>query len=832
MSAIRDLATDLAARSDARLRDLLTARPDLVLPPVPDFAALAARASTRVSVQRALENLSEPELDVLTAVQLSTHADTGQSTTAAWLRSEIKGATVKVLDGLLARLHALALLRRVPAPADAPAADRNRRFYLPVASLAEALGPYPAGLGRELTLLVRLLPDYANQLPAAVDRLRDLGLQIPGLEVSGPETPGLPIQRPSSTDAATAAQALNRAVSSRAGWEALLALAPARTSDLLGRFSVSAIGASPASTADDSSPIQWLLRHGLLARLDASHVELPRSVGRAARGHFIIEQLRIDPPAPELHTIRNSLRDNAAHSAVAETLRLVTDLVAAVDASPIATLRSGGAGVREIRRIAESLRVETDEAAWLVELGALAGLLVLDVDTSRWRVEPGTLWLTQDRVEQWHRLVTSWLDAQRAPSLVGTQLTAGTTVNALAAEAGRADAPHIRTRMLAALAALGTTVGQPDDGTLSPVLQVRDVIERLTWSQPRLQRRFARLVPGMLSEASRFGLAGSGALTELGALIAAGKHDDAAAVLRGALPAPLRHFMLQADLTAVAPGYLEPEVATELALLSNPEGRGPASIYRFSAESLRRAFDAGQDAASILAFLARHSATDVPQPLKYLVDDTASRYGRLRVGRANSYVRSDDDAALSALLTDPRATALGLVQLAPTVVISQASGPELAAVLRELGYAPALEGAAFPSGPGRSGSTGGAGSVTASSSRVVLNPWTLSAEDIANQVAVLRGAGVAAADGMSTTESDTLLGLETLRKAIRLRSPVRLGFADSQGNSTRQILVPLSVSGGRVRVIDPANEVEKVVSIHRIMDVELVSIDEGAATDA
>ncbi|MBG6180881.1 helicase-associated domain-containing protein [Arthrobacter sp. CAN_A1] len=821
MSAIRDLATDLAARSDARLRDLLAARPDLILPPVPDFAALAARASTRVSVQRALENLTESELDVLSAVQLSTHADTGRSTTAAWLRSDIKGATVKTLDVLLAHLHALALLRRVPAPADVSAADRNRRFYLPVASLTEALGPYPAGLGRELSVLARLLPGYAKQLPAAVDRLRGLGLTIEGRE----------IEPAGSADAA--ALSLHQAVSSPAGWEALLALAPARTNDLLGKFSVSAVGSSPAGAEDDSSPIQWLLRHGLLVRLDASHVELPRAVGRAARGHFIIEQLRCDPPAPELRTIRNSLRDNAAHSAVAETLRLVTDLVAAVEASPITTLRSGGVGVREIRRLAESLRVETDEAAWLVELGSLAGLLVLDVDTSRWRVEPGTLWLTQDRVAQWHRLVTSWLDAQRAPSLVGTQVTAGTAVNALAAEAGRPDAPHIRSRMLAALAALSTDpAGQPTEGTLSPVLPVRDVIEWLTWSQPRLQRRFARLVPGMLAEASRLGLVGSGALTELGSLIAAGEHDDAAAVLRGSLPAPLRHFMLQADLTAVAPGYLEPEVATELALLSTPEGQGPASIFRFSAESLRRAFDAGQDAPSILAFLARHSATDVPQPLTYLVEDTASRYGRLRVGRANSYVRSDDDAALSALLTDPRAAALGLVQLAPTVVISQASGLELAAVLRDLGYAPALEGSSVPSAAGRSGSAGGAGSVTAASSRVILNPWTLSAEDIANQVAVLRGAGVAAAGGMSTTESDTLLGLETLRKAIRLRSPVRLGFADSQGNSTRQILVPLSVSGGRVRVIDPANEVEKVVSIHRIMDVELVSIDEGAAPDA
>ncbi|MBG6190069.1 hypothetical protein IWX64_001003 [Arthrobacter sp. CAN_A212] len=814
MSAIRDLASDLAARSDAQLRDLLAARPDLILPSVPDFAALAARASTRVSVQRALENLTEPELDVLTVVQLTTHGDIGQSTTAAWLRTEISGATVKVLDGLLAHLHALALVRRTPTPADASDADRNRRFYLPVQSLGEALGPYPAGLGRELQQLARLLPSYAQRLPAAVELLRGLGLEIPAA---------------GTTD--DAAAVVQRAVSSPASWEALLATAPERTDELLGRLSTSAVGTSPAATGDDSSPIQWLIRHGLLARLDASHVELPRVVGHAARGHVIVGRLRPDPPSPDLGAIRTSLRDNAAHGAVAETLRLVTELVAVVDEHPITTLRSGGVGVREIRRVADALRVDTDQTSWLVELGAIAGLLNLDVDTSRWRVEPKMPWLTQDRVEQWQLLVAAWQDAQRAPALVGSQLTAGTTINALAAEAGRPDAPHIRSRMLTVLAALSTAAGsEPGASGRAPVLTESAVVERLTWSQPRLQRRFARLVPGMMAEATRLGLLGSGALTELGALTAEGRLDDAAAVLRSALPAPLRHFMLQADLTAVAPGYLEPEVTAELALLSTPEGQGPASIYRFSADSLRRAFDAGQDASSILAFLARHSATDVPQPLKYLVDDTASRYGRLRVGRAHSYVRSDDDAALSALLIDPRAAALGLVQLAPTVVVSQASGPELAAVLRDLGYAPALEGAPLQPPAGRSTSAGGSGSP--SSSRVTLNPWTLSTEDIAQQIEVLRGAGTSPASGMTTAESDTLLGLETLRKAIRLRSPVRLGFADSQGNSTRQILVPLSVSGGRVRVIDPDNEVEKVVSIHRIMDVELLTLDEGAATDA
>ena len=40
------------------------------------------------------------------------------------------------------------------------------------------------------------------------------------------------------------------------------------------------------------------------------------------------------------------------------------------------------------------------------------------------------------------------------------------------------------------------------------------------------------------------------------------------------------------------------------------------------------------------------------------------------------------------------------------------------------------------------------------------------------------------------------------------------------GNATRETVVPVAVNGGRVRVFDPAKDTERVLSIHRIIDVE------------
>jgi hypothetical protein len=53
-----------------------------------------------------------------------------------------------------------------------------------------------------------------------------------------------------------------------------------------------------------------------------------------------------------------------------------------------------------------------------------------------------------------------------------------------------------------------------------------------------------------------------------------------------------------------------------------------------------------------------------------------------------------------------------------------------------------------------------------------------------------------------------------------LKQAVMMNVVDGLGNATRERVVPLAVSGGRVRVFDPARETERVLSVHRIIDVE------------
>ncbi|MET3141884.1 UNVERIFIED_ORG: hypothetical protein ABIB13_001586 [Arthrobacter sp. UYEF2] len=822
MSLIRALSKELEARSDDSLRALFAARPDLMSPAVPDFSALAARASARVSVQRALERLNRPQMQVLETLHLCTNTDTEHSASAAGVRKLIAGSTVVALERILASLQELALVHRAEPPHGTAASGHRQRYYLPVGSLKDVVGIYPAGLGRSYTELVRLQPAFAQRVVQLVAELHRSGVSIQN-----------------ATTPMEAALALQHWTSSPEALSAALAGAPERTTALLAKFRNWAMGAVPqaqrkASVSNqgaDVGPVDWLLARGLLVPLDAAHVELPHSVGLSLRDGAIINDFSLSPPVPELGSTTAALRRNAALGAIAETLRLVGDLLHAVREQPLATLRSGGVGVREMKRLAETLRIDQHRAGLLLEISALAGLLRLDVDSSSWVQPPQLEWLSLPRQEQWLWLVNAWLASERVPSLVGQPVTgpggvpavhravAGNTVNALSAEAQRPDAPVVRKRILEILEEL-TQEAAAADGT-APVLDAAAVLQRAEWTQPRMARRFSSLIRGVLAEAELLGLIGSGALSQLGSAIAEDKPDEALGILGEHLPAALNHVLLQADLTAVAPGYLAPELAEKLLLMADAEGQGPATIYRFSANSVRRALDAGHDASSLLEFLREHSATAVPQPLEYLVEDTASRHGRLRVGTAASFIQSDDEATVLELAAESKAAGLGLARIAPTVLISTAPPRETAQVLRGLGLSPSVDQA--QPGVVRLRRTTG---VPGSTRPVYTAPRTAPAEDdVAAQLAVLRN-GPPAANGNhkravpGTGEAATQLGLETLQRAIRLKQRVSMNVVDSQGNCCLETVVPLSVTGGRVRVFDPVKETERVLSIHRIIDIE------------
>ncbi len=187
-----------------------------------------------------------------------------------------------------------------------------------------------------------------------------------------------------------------------------------------------------------------------------------------------------------------------------------------------------------------------------------------------------------------------------------------------------------------------------------------------------------------------------------------GDPSSAVRALDALLPAPVDHFLVQADLTVVVPGPPEPALAAELEVVAEHESAGGASVHRVTAASVRRALDAGYAADDL------HDA--VPPPVAYPGAAGADLPGRRRgpqARRAAGRLRRRRTCAATTRRCSPRCwptggwTPLALRRLAPTVLVTPYQVGRLLSALRDAGYAPVPEDAHRRGGAGPARRSGG-----------------------------------------------------------------------------------------------------------------------------
>jgi hypothetical protein len=584
------------------------------------------------------------------------------------------------------------------------------------------------------------------------------------------------------------------------------------------------VGHLPDTPNGGSTPARRLLQRGLLARIDALNVELPRELGLLLRGDRPYGPARLRPEPPAVTRDAATL-DRQAAGAALESIGRVAEVLTLLEEEPAGLLRSGGVGVRDQKRLARALHVPEPDAAWLLELAHASGLLdVGGPHRDEWLpTRAYDLWREQDLPDRWAVLAAGWLHSVRLPSLVGQRDVAGKAVNPLSPDLVRHTAPAIRRSALAVLAEFPAGAGLSPD----------DLVALLRWRTPRRADRLAP-VPGMLAEAARLGLLVGGVLSTAGRGLLTSGEDGAADGMRGLLPDPVDHVLAQPDLSLIAPGPLVSELADTLAVVADVESSGGATVFRVSDGSVRRALDAGWSASDLHDFFARASRTPVPQALDYLIDDVARQHGRLRVGAIESYVRSDDHGLLSQVLNDKRTAAAELRRLAPGVLVSGLGADEVLSVLREAGYAPAGEnpgGAVLTRPPGRPRA---AGRRPGSDVSPVARPLTPAERDAtvremrAGDAALTarRSGPVHQVPGVTTAGT-----LELLSRAVREGTPVWLGYVDAQGSGSQRVVQPVSLVGGFLQGYDERRGENRTFAVHRITSVALVDEDqEPAAT--
>lgn len=581
----------------------------------------------------------------------------------------------------------------------------------------------------------------------------------------------------------------------------------------------------PAGTlrsAGGDSPAHRLIARGLLIPTDALRVELPREVALALRG----TPGSTDGHEPAVATVDRAPEelDRLATTAVLEFVRLVEALADAWTAAPPPTLRSGGLGVRDLRRTTKDLDVPEAVTALVLETSYAAGLI-----NSTHGTEPVFLptaaydsWRDRPTAQRWIALADAWLQMTRQPSLVGVRGDRDRVITALGPDAERGTLPTLRRQVLDLLVALPPGAAPADRG---------DVLARLTWQQPRRASSLRPLAAAILAEADQLGLTVAGGLTGWSRTLLAGAAGAAEHALDNALPAPVDHFLVQPDLTVVVPGPPEPELGRELAAVADLESTGGASVYRITERSVRRALDSGRSATQLAAFVAARSRTPVPQALEYLIDDAARRHGVLRTGAAGAYLRCDDESLLTRVVGEKAVAPLGLRRIAPTVVIADASVVRVLEVLRAAGFAPAAEapdgqlvvlGTDPPRAPERP------------PSRPMIVRGGGHDSDAQRAATVRR---MRAADSLATSPSVRLdipgvtsaATMELLRAAIRDDRTVWFGAAQSDGTTTTHTMRPISLGGGMLRGYEPGRSGLGSYPVHRITSVRVVEEEDEDA---
>lgn len=590
--------------------------------------------------------------------------------------------------------------------------------------------------------------------------------------------------------------------------------------DLLERL----VDGSPVGRTRDAAPdtpaerpVPRLLAAGLLRRLDDDTVILPRVVGQVLRGQQP-GPTGLAPPDPVVSTLAVADVDGAAAGAAIDFLREVEVVLESLSASPIPELRSGGLGVREMKKLTKATGIDEGRLGLILEVAAAAGLISAGVPDPE-PLDVGSYWaptVASDRfvesstAARWQLVLSTWVDLPSRPSLIGDRGPDGKPYGALTDSLYSTAAPLDRRLLLGMLADLPEGSG----------VDATSAAAALAWRRPRWAARLQpKPVDALLTEAHALGAVGRGALATPTRLLLTGSPGDAAAedrviaAMEKVLPAPIDHFLLQADLTVVVPGPLERGLAEQLAAVATVESAGAAMVYRISEASIRRALDTGRTAGEVHALFERHSKTPVPQGLTYLVDDVARRHGQLRVGMAAAFVRCEDPALLAQAVAAPAMAAVEMRTLAPTVAVSAAPIADVLAGLRAAGFAPAAEDW---SGAVVDIRARGARVPTLARRRSYRAASQPNVQTLGAIVAVLRKMGAGPTRGARLDPAEAMAQLQS---AAHQQASVVIGYVDPAGVATQRVVAPINVRGGQLSAYDPAAGRVREFAIHRVTSV-------------
>ncbi|MEU9338107.1 helicase-associated domain-containing protein [Streptomyces sp. NPDC048290] len=646
MKSPSPLAAWLGGLDGSRLARVLEAREDAMSPPEPrSVGELADRLRRPGSVALCLPRLALPHLQVAEAL-----AALGTPTSREAL-AELLGATddeaARPLDAVLEVLADHALVWP----------DGARRLHM-AAPLRRAWDA-PLGLAAPLNeLLAGTTSEELRRILAVLD------VKPPG----------------------TKSQRLAALVAHHSDPERvvpLVAKAPAAVRELLAHRARSSPSIMFGTGPQRGPGERWALDRGLLVQ-DRHHqgpARMPAEVALALRGPGWHAPFAYVPPSVRTAAVTPVEADREGSAAAVVFTARAAAVLAVCSATPPARLKSGGIGTRELARIGKAAQADDAVVRLTLESAYAAGLLGRDGDQVTPTEAYGT-WAEQEPADQFAVLLWAWWVLPLTPAQARDE--DNKALPALAGAAPCGGCVQARHGLLAAVGWLPAGRG---------AVIASDLGSLIAWQRPLAHPSPTDGTPfaTVIREAEILGVLARGTGSAFGVHLLTGDTEALAMECRRLLPPATTTARIGADLTAVVTGTPSARLASLLDSVADRESGGTASVWRFSAGSIRRELDAGRGGDDITADLAAVAAGPLPQPLTYLIADTARGHGRMRVTAATCVIHSDEPALLAELAAHRKLTGLGLRRLAPTVLIGRSPLDTTLAALRAEGYAPVAE---------------------------------------------------------------------------------------------------------------------------------------------
>ncbi|WP_225839823.1 helicase-associated domain-containing protein [Streptomyces sp. NK08204] len=640
-------------RLDAEhLEQVLAVRPDAVSPPEPrSVSELAERLQRPGSVALTLPRLTLPALQAAEA--LAALSAPASRDVLADLLDATEEETARGLEAALQTLSAHALVW--------PDSEGALCMATPLRQAWDT----PLGLDQPLATLLK---------DTTSEELRRM------LAALGVRPPGTKPQRLAS---------LVEHHSDPARVAALVARAPADARKLLERR------ADPADRPQafvlfggESAPeagARWALERGLLVqgRYGYGPVRMPAEVTLALRGPGWHAPFDPTPPVALLAPVSPAEIDGEASAAATAFAAHAASVLSVCATTPPARLKSGGVGTRELTRIGKAARCEETVVRLTLETAYKAGLMARDGDRVA-TTDAYDTWAESQPAERLPALLHAWWALGLTPSQARDN--DNKALPALAGTPSCAGCLQARKGLLTAASRLPAGQGAKNAAELGPLAH---------WSRPLAEVLPQDATPfaTVIREAELLGVLARGALSPLGAALLTDSTEGLAVACHRLLPAATGTARFGGDLTAIVTGTPAARLVTLLDSVADRETGGTASVWRFSPASVRRALDAGRSPDSIEADLAAVAANPLPQPLSYLIMDTARSHGRIRIASAACVVHGEEPALLAEIAAHRKLSRLGLRHLAPTVLVSRTPLERTLAALRTEGYAPVAEAA-------------------------------------------------------------------------------------------------------------------------------------------